>query len=192
MEECFVTNQKYIFMEIVINFDERWIVAQTQEPTIVFLVQQSRFTAAKKVSRRVPVSFHYGRALAVQGRATGWTVGSGSRLEQEIALFYRVSRPAQPASLPLVTGGSFPEGKAAGAWNWPLVSILSSMRKQWSMRQLYATPQKLYGVAPNYLNVGTTLPLKNAVFWDVAQCRSCVNRRFGGTYCLHLHGRKIR
>jgi hypothetical protein len=28
--------------------------------------------------------------------------------------------------------------------------------------------------------------MKNAVFWDVASCRSCVNRRFGGTYRLHL------
>jgi hypothetical protein len=34
--------------------------------------------------------------------------------------------------------------------------------------------------------------LKNAVFWDVAQCRYCVNQRFGGTYRLHLQGRKIR
>jgi hypothetical protein len=31
--------------------------------------------------------------------------------------------------------------------------------------------------------------LKNAVFWDVAPCRSCVNRRFGGTYRLHLQSR---
>jgi hypothetical protein len=30
--------------------------------------------------------------------------------------------------------------------------------------------------------------LKNAVFWDVAPCRSYVNRRFGGTYRLHLQG----
>jgi hypothetical protein len=34
--------------------------------------------------------------------------------------------------------------------------------------------------------------LKNTVFWDVAPCRSCVNRRFGGTYRLHRQGRKIR
>jgi hypothetical protein len=34
--------------------------------------------------------------------------------------------------------------------------------------------------------------MKNAVFWDVAPCTSCVNRRFGGTYRLHLQGRKIR
>jgi hypothetical protein len=33
---------------------------------------------------------------------------------------------------------------------------------------------------------------KNAVFWDVALCRYCVNGRFGGTYRLHLQGRKIR
>jgi hypothetical protein len=32
---------------------------------------------------------------------------------------------------------------------------------------------------------------KNAFFWDVAQCRSCMNRHFGGTYRLHLQGRKI-
>jgi hypothetical protein len=34
--------------------------------------------------------------------------------------------------------------------------------------------------------------MKNAVFWDVAPCRFCVNRRFGGTYFLLLWGRKIR
>jgi hypothetical protein len=33
--------------------------------------------------------------------------------------------------------------------------------------------------------------MKNAVFWDVTPCRSCVNRRFGGTYPHHLQGRKI-
>jgi hypothetical protein len=34
--------------------------------------------------------------------------------------------------------------------------------------------------------------MKNAVFWDVAPRRSCVNRPFGGKYRLHLQGRKIR
>jgi hypothetical protein len=33
--------------------------------------------------------------------------------------------------------------------------------------------------------------MKNDVFWDMAPCTSCVNRRFGGTYRLHLQGRKI-
>jgi hypothetical protein len=31
--------------------------------------------------------------------------------------------------------------------------------------------------------------LKNIVFWDVALCGSGLNRRFGGTYRLHLQGR---
>jgi hypothetical protein len=30
--------------------------------------------------------------------------------------------------------------------------------------------------------------MKNVVFWDVALCRSWVNRRQGGTYRLHLQG----
>jgi hypothetical protein len=34
--------------------------------------------------------------------------------------------------------------------------------------------------------------MKNVVFWDVELYSSWVNRRFGGTYRLHLQGRKIR
>jgi hypothetical protein len=33
--------------------------------------------------------------------------------------------------------------------------------------------------------VSTAVTMKNAVFWDVASYRSCLNRRFGGTYRLH-------
>jgi hypothetical protein len=33
--------------------------------------------------------------------------------------------------------------------------------------------------------------MKNTVFWDVAPCRSCLNRCFGGTCRLHLQGTKI-
>jgi hypothetical protein len=33
--------------------------------------------------------------------------------------------------------------------------------------------------------------MKNSVFWDVAPCRYCVNRRFGGMYHLHLQRIKI-
>jgi hypothetical protein len=40
--------------------------------------------------------------------------------------------------------------------------------------------------------VFTEVTMKNAVFWDVTPCRSCVNRRFGGTYRLHLQCRIIR
>jgi NADH dehydrogenase/NADH:ubiquinone oxidoreductase subunit G len=38
--------------------------------------------------------------------------------------------------------------------------------------------------------VFTAVTMKNAVFWDVALCRSCVNRRFGGTYLIHLQAIK--
>jgi hypothetical protein len=34
--------------------------------------------------------------------------------------------------------------------------------------------------------VFTAVTMKNAVFWDVAPCRYCVNRRFRGTYRLLL------
>jgi hypothetical protein len=40
--------------------------------------------------------------------------------------------------------------------------------------------------------VFTAVTIKNAFLWDVGPCRSCMNRRFGGTYSLHLQGRKIR
>jgi hypothetical protein len=40
--------------------------------------------------------------------------------------------------------------------------------------------------------VFTAMTMKNAVYWDVAPCSSCVNRRFRGTYPLRLQGRKIR
>jgi hypothetical protein len=39
--------------------------------------------------------------------------------------------------------------------------------------------------------VFTAVTMKIAVFWDVAPCRHCVNRRFGGTYRLHLQGRNL-
>jgi hypothetical protein len=38
--------------------------------------------------------------------------------------------------------------------------------------------------------VFTAVTMKKAVFWDEVQCRYCVNRRFGGTYRLHLQGRR--
>jgi hypothetical protein len=38
----------------------------------------------------------------------------------------------------------------------------------------------------------TVVTMKNAVVWDVALCRSCVNRRFAEKYRLHLQGRRIR
>jgi hypothetical protein len=40
--------------------------------------------------------------------------------------------------------------------------------------------------------VPTAVVMKSAVFWDITPCSPLkVNRRFGGTYRLHLHGRRI-
>jgi hypothetical protein len=38
--------------------------------------------------------------------------------------------------------------------------------------------------------VFSAVTTKTTVFWDVAPCRYCINRRFGGTYCLYLQGRR--
>jgi hypothetical protein len=35
-----------------------------------------------------------------------------------------------------------------------------------------------------------TYVVKNAVFWDVVSCRYYINRHLGGTYHLHLQGRR--
>jgi hypothetical protein len=38
----------------------------------------------------------------------------------------------------------------------------------------------------------TAVIMKSTIFWDITPCSLLrVNRRFGGTYCLHLQGRRI-
>jgi hypothetical protein len=41
---------------------------------------------------------------------------------------------------------------------------------------------------PSKSNSQEIINMKNVVFWNMALCRSWVNRRFGGTYRLHLQG----
>jgi hypothetical protein len=36
----------------------------------------------------------------------------------------------------------------------------------------------------------TAVTMKNAVFWDVAPCICCINRRFGGKFRFHLQDRR--
>jgi hypothetical protein len=61
--------------------------------------------------------------------STGWTIGVlgfYSWLRLGIFLFTTASRTtlgAHPVSYPMGTRGSFPGGKAAGAWSWPHTSI---------------------------------------------------------------------
>jgi hypothetical protein len=38
--------------------------------------------------------------------------------------------------------------------------------------------------------VFTAVAMKDVVFWDVAPCGPCKNRRFGGEYRLHHQGGK--
>jgi hypothetical protein len=51
----------------------------------------------------------------------------------------------------------------------------------------------IYWAAANWGNhVGFQVLTAEVIFWDITRCSSLeVNRRFGGTYCLHLQGRRI-
>jgi hypothetical protein len=54
---------------------------------------------------------------------------------------------------------------------------------------IFQNPKNHYPVG---FEVFTAVTMKNAVFWDVAPRRSCVNGHFGKTYRLHLQDRKTR
>jgi hypothetical protein len=58
--------------------------------------------------------------------------------------------------------------------------------------EVYMTTQAVRPQAEHSQRRKHEISRKNAVFWNVAPCRSCVNRRFGGTYRLYLQSRKIR
>jgi hypothetical protein len=39
----------------------------------------------------------------------------------------------------------------------------------------------------------TAVVMKSTIFWDITPCSPLkINRRFGGIYCLHFHGRISR
>jgi hypothetical protein len=59
------------------------------------------------------------------------------------------------------------------------------LRISWGKREYYFACKVWPSVG---FKVFTAVTMNNAVFWDVAPCRSYVNRRFGGTYRLHLQG----
>jgi hypothetical protein len=63
--------------------------------------------------------------------------------------------------------------------HFPLIQIISSaLRSQ--RPEVCAVPLEGRAKFRIHKNLHTYLP-KNAVFWDVAPCRSCVKRLFGGT-----------
>jgi hypothetical protein len=49
---------------------------------------------------------------------------------------------------------------------------------------------------PNFLHVrfevSTAVPMMIIIFWEMTPCGSYKNRRFGGSYRLHLQGEQIR
>jgi hypothetical protein len=70
----------------------------------------------KKVSRDSSVSI----------ATPSWTIGVRfPEVAGNISLRHRVQTDyeAHPAAYPVGTDGSFPGGKAAGAWSWSLTSI---------------------------------------------------------------------
>jgi hypothetical protein len=89
----------------------------------------------------------------------------------------------------------------------PKCCILNKKTGQWIMSKntIIILEFKVFTSAENTVCIGSlhhsvnyfyfserSSTKRNAVFWDVAPCRSCVNRQFGGTYRLHHQGRKIR
>jgi hypothetical protein len=66
------------------------------------------------------VGIALGYGLDDRGSRFRFPVGAGN-----FSLHHRVQTGsgAHPASNPMGTGGSFPGGKAAGVWSWPLTSI---------------------------------------------------------------------
>jgi hypothetical protein len=68
------------------------------------------------------------------GVATGWKARVRFPAVQDFSFLHSVQTGSgtQPASYPMGTGGSFPGGKAAGAWSWPLTSIQCRGQDRWS------------------------------------------------------------
>jgi hypothetical protein len=72
---------------------------------------------------------NYKHSTSVVCIATGyglddWGVGVRIPVVQEFSLLHVVQKDsgAHLASYPMDNGGTFPGGKAAGAWSWPLIS----------------------------------------------------------------------
>jgi hypothetical protein len=68
------------------------------------------------------------------GIVTGWTALVRPAGARDIRLLHSVQTDsgAQPASYPMATRISFPGGKAAEAWSWPLTSILCRGQEWWN------------------------------------------------------------
>jgi hypothetical protein len=80
-----------------------------------------------KYLKRLNNFTEYGHFCEADSRsATSWLCrGSSPGRGGNVSLHHRVhtGTVCHPASYPMGTRGSFPGGKATGAWSWPLTSI---------------------------------------------------------------------
>jgi hypothetical protein len=52
--------------------------------------------------------------------------------------------------------------------------------------------RKVVSALSHFFKIKTALFLISTIFWDIMLCSPLkVNRHFGGTYCLHIQGRRI-
>jgi hypothetical protein len=100
-----------------------------------------------------------------------------------ISLYHRVQKGsrAHPASYPMGTRGSFPGGKAAGAWSWQQTSI-------------YCRGQRMSGATPPLPNTpswrGTQLKHRDNTFTsDGTKCEPLLHERLhsGPLQCSNFH-----
>jgi hypothetical protein len=110
-----------------------WLI-QTDRPSVVqnnvsIYVMRNRSTEWRNVSSLHPqqllplpgsVGIALGYGLDDRGSRVRFPMGAGN-----FFLHHRVQNGsgAHPASYPMGTRDSFPEGKAAGAWSWQLTSL---------------------------------------------------------------------
>jgi hypothetical protein len=123
------------------------------------------------------------------GVRAGWL---GVRLPVGVgnfSLHHRVqtSSGAHPASCPMDTRGSFPGGKAAGAWSYtssPPLHLHGVV-----LGYSTGTPFTFTFISPNAsFEAFTAVMFQVAVFWVVKPCSVVVGyRRFRGPRCLHRH-----
>jgi hypothetical protein len=92
------------------------------------------FTVLAK-SRGSWVGTALGYGLDDRGSKVWFPAGAGN-----FSLHHRVQNGsgAHPGSYPMGTRGSFPGGKAAGAWSWPLTPSSAEVKNAWSYT---STPQ---------------------------------------------------
>jgi hypothetical protein len=94
-------------------------------------------------------------------------------------------------SIALINKGAFTASQFSTVSKYTRISHShSALLKIWLLTTL--TKQKIISNFVGF-EVFTALVMKSIIFWDMTQCSQLsFNRRFGGTYRLHLQGRRNR